>query len=106
LVSVVSGKVEGETLHIDLWLMSCRVLKRNFEFAMLDALVARALRQDVNEVVGYYNRTPKNGMVENHYEKLGFEFVSRSDDELSSVWKLRLEGYKTQNKVIKESKHV
>lgn len=106
LVSVVAGKLEGLTLHIDLWLMSCRVLKRELELAMLDALVMQALSQDVNEIIGYYNRTPKNGMVEDHYARLGFECVSQSDDQSSSVWKLTLAGYKTKNKVIKEIKNV
>ena len=31
VVSVVIGKQEEKTLHIDLWLMSCRVLKRFME---------------------------------------------------------------------------
>ena len=42
LVSVVIGKKESSTLHIILWLMSCRVLKRGMEQAMLDVLVKKA----------------------------------------------------------------
>ena len=40
VVSVVIGRKNGTALDIDLWLMSCRVLKRDMEFAMLDRLVA------------------------------------------------------------------
>ena len=32
LVSVVSGQLQDKSLHIRLWLMSCRVLKRNLEY--------------------------------------------------------------------------
>src|SRR5581483_11472282 len=42
LVSVVIGRMQDRDLHVDLWLMSCRVLKRDMEVAMLDALVSRA----------------------------------------------------------------
>ena len=41
LISIVLGRQEAATLHLDLWLMSCRVLKRDMEFAMLDAVVER-----------------------------------------------------------------
>ena len=41
VVSVVIGRKNGTALDIDLWLMSCRVLKRDMEFAMLDRLVER-----------------------------------------------------------------
>ena len=39
VVSLVVGRIEGDILHVELWLMSCRVLKRDMEFAMMDALV-------------------------------------------------------------------
>src|SRR5208283_2745481 len=39
LVSVLIGSVSGETLEVDLWLMSCRVLNREMEFALFDALI-------------------------------------------------------------------
>ncbi len=41
LISVVIGRRDGADLHMDLWLMSCRVLKREVELAMLDCLVER-----------------------------------------------------------------
>lgn len=45
VVSVIIGKIAGpdrDELHMELWLMSCRVLKRDMEFAMMDELVAKA----------------------------------------------------------------
>jgi FkbH-like protein len=89
LVSVIFGREERDELHIETWLMSCRVLKRSFELAMFDALVAAARRRGVTTLVGHYVPTPKNAMVEKHYESLGFE---RSDGEAggATVWRLRL----------------
>jgi FkbH-like protein len=91
LVSVISARVEGADARIDLWLMSCRVLKRGMEHAMLDALIARAKAMEVKNLWGYYYRTPKNGMVSDHYEKLGFDLINRGEDDASSVWQLDLQ---------------
>jgi len=106
LVTVVLGELTEQTLQIKLWVMSCRVLKRELELALLDALVSKALRGGALEILGHYKRTAKNGMVQDHYARLGFERVSVSEDQQNSVWKLRLTDYKTKNKVIKEIKNV
>jgi FkbH-like protein len=107
LVSVVVGRREHVTLHIDLWLMSCRVLKRDMEIAMLDALAARARAMGAGTLAGYYRKTAKNGMVADHYEKLGFQLVSRDPATLDSTWLLSLSGYEPRNRhiTLKEPAH-
>lgn len=105
VVAVTIGKLrevkEGEkTLDIELWLMSCRVLKRDMELAMLDRLVEEAKKRGVSEIFGYYYPTAKNKMVAGLYESFGFEKVSENEDG-STVWKLATEGYVNKNKVIK-----
>lgn len=92
LVSVVLGRKEGTHLHMDLWLMSCRVLKREMEFAMLDVLVEQARAAGVEKVIGYYLPTKKNGMVAGHYEGLGFNFRSHEESG-ATVWELDVPGY-------------
>lgn len=75
VVSVVIGKIGGENndeLHIKLWLMSCRVLKRDMEFAMMDELVERAKKACIKKLIGYYYPTEKNGMVKDFYGIQGF----------------------------------
>ena len=72
LVSVVLGRREGDALDIDLWLMSCRVLKRGMEYAMLDALVDSARQLGVRSLRGRYLPTRKNTIVEDLYPALGF----------------------------------
>ena len=47
VVSVVIGKKDGNVLNVELWLMSCRVLKRDMELAMLDTLVEKCREQGV-----------------------------------------------------------
>ena len=99
LVSVVIGEIHGRSLHICLWLMSCRVLKRDMEYAMLDALVESALSAGVKELVGYYYPTKKNHMVADLYEKFGFTKLSE-DDEGNTIWQLALTGYSKRNHFI------
>jgi FkbH-like protein len=72
LVSVVIGQVSGETLQVDLWLMSCRVLKREMELAMFDAFVEHCQLRGVRRIVGIYVPSKKNSMVADHYRSLGF----------------------------------
>lgn len=101
VVSVVIGKKEDKTLHIDLWLMSCRVLKRDMEFAMLDTFVAKALESGITTIKGYYYPTAKNAMVKNFYQQMGFSLESE-DENGNTVWTFDIDlSYNKRNNVIK-----
>ncbi len=106
LISIVLGHKRGDTLELDLWLMSCRVLKRDMEAAMLDALVERARDLGVRTLVGVYKPTKKNGMVADHYDKLGFTRTSEETDG-TTVYSLPVASYTPRNTHIKvlESVH-
>lgn len=60
---------------IDTWLMSCRVLGRQVERAMLDILVQEARKHGKRRLFGTYIPTSKNGMVADHFAKLGFSGI-------------------------------
>ncbi|MGI5936175.1 MAG: HAD-IIIC family phosphatase [Oscillospiraceae bacterium] len=99
VVTVVIGRKEGKVLHIELWLMSCRVLKRNLEHAMMDVLVEEAAKAGIEKIMGYYYRTEKNGMVRDFYGEMGFTKTAQNGED--SVWELDARAYKNQNRVIK-----
>ncbi len=80
LVSVLVGQIVDEVLKIDLWLMSCRVLKREMEFAMFDALVEECQLRGIRKIVGVYIRSKKNSMVAGHYASLGFNTMSGTSE--------------------------
>lgn len=101
LVSILLGRRNGDQLHIDLWLMSCRVLKRDMELAMLDSLASRAKAIGLRVLLGYYIPTKKNAMVADHYEKLGFEQVSVDPDTRATIWKLDISAYTPRNRHIR-----
>lgn len=95
LVSVIAGIKKENELHIDLWLMSCRVLKRGMETAMLDALAGRARECGLKAIVGYYFPTAKNGMVKNLFHEMGFRKLSENS------WHLDISGnYTSKNPFI------
>lgn len=98
IVSVIIGRKNNEKLDIELWLMSCRVLKRDMELAMLDSLVREAKKQGLKRLVGYYFKTPKNNMVKDLFADFGFLNVEKNNDD--SVWELDIENYENKNKYI------
>jgi FkbH-like protein len=67
--------------EIDTWLMSCRVLGRQMEKFMLDRLIEAAQGQGIRELIGVYRPTPKNGLVRDHFDKLGFEKIGEDLQE-------------------------
>src|ERR1017187_1095249 len=85
LVSVVVGQIVDEVLQIDLWLMRCRVLKREMEFAMFDALVEQCQLRGIRKIIGVYIRSKKNGMVAGHYASLGFSAMNGTS-ESGELW--------------------
>ncbi len=103
VVSVVFGHIdENDTsiFHIDLWLMSCRVLKRDMEFAMMDTLVDTLKAKDITTLKGYYYPTLKNKMVKDFYSGFGMEKLSE-DESGNTVWGLNISDYQIKNHVIK-----
>ncbi len=100
VVSVVIGEIKENTCDIDLWLMSCRVLKKNMEFAMLDTLVAECKKRNIETIIGHYYPTAKNGMVKNLFADFGFTKISE-DENGNTDWSLSVENYENQNHVIK-----
>ena len=78
--------------------MSCRVLKRDMEFAMLDELVSNCKDKNISEIIGYYYKSTKNSMVSDLYEKFGFDLVEKNDED--TVWKLNVSRYENKNEFI------
>jgi FkbH-like protein len=88
LISVVAGHIDASdagVLHVDLWLMSCRVLKRGVETFDMERLLAFCRDRGVTRIMGRYIPTPKNKLVESHYDALGFSRVET--DAEGTTWR-------------------
>lgn len=100
LITIVIGNIKNNNeLHIDLWVMSCRVLKRNMEEAMLDTIVKKAKEKNIQTIYGYYYPTLKNKMVNNFYNLQGFEEIS-CDQAGNKIYKLDILNYQNKNNII------
>jgi FkbH-like protein len=81
IIAICIGKLqEDDDLLIDTWLMSCRVLGRQVEPTTLNLIAAQAQKLGAKRLLGDYIPTKKNGMVRDHYVKLGFEMAEMRED--------------------------
>ena len=78
---IIMKKQDKETLFVDTWFMSCRVLKRGMENFTLNTMVEYAKAKGYKRIVGEYIPTPKNKMVEMHYPNLGFSKIESASNQ-------------------------
>ena len=92
IISVIIFDKGGETWSCDTWLMSCRVLGRGVEQAVLNEVVAAARAERVTTLQATYIPTKKNGLARDLFAKLGFTKIGDEPDG-TTHWELDLAGY-------------
>ena len=81
VIAILIGRMlEDSDLLIDTWLMSCRVLGRQVEPASLNLVAGQARSLGARRLIGEYIPTKKNGMVKDHYPKLGFVVAGDTEE--------------------------
>lgn len=80
----------GAAIEIDTWLMSCRVLGRGVEQGMLKVIAGEASEAGAARLLGRYLPTPRNTLVRDLYQRLGFALLEHEETGASS-WELSLE---------------
>jgi len=81
-------EIQGSEWRLDTFLMSCRVLGRGVEKALLGAVCQQATEAGAASIRGEFLRTAKNAQTENFYESCGFTAVEKNIDR--GVWQLTL----------------
>jgi FkbH-like protein len=95
LISVVILKKQSDdTLFIDTWIMSCRVLKRTMENFVLNRIVEIARDAGFKKITGEYIPTKKNQLVKDHFSKLGFT-------AMGDIWELNVNDFTDNDTFIK-----
>jgi FkbH-like protein len=103
LICVVTLKKTAiDSMFIDNWFMSCRVLNRGMENFVLNTIVFNAKAAGFSYIVGEYLPTKKNAIVSELYKKLGFMFMS---DNNMNKFMLNLNDYKERETYIISLKH-
>ncbi len=80
LVAVSILIKEGSDGFIDTFVMSCRIMNRRAERALVSYLADEARRAGCRRLVGEYRPTRKNAIVRSFYPELGFESDGVVDD--------------------------
>jgi len=91
MISTVICRRDGQRCDVDSWIMSCRVLGRRVEEAILGHLVAQVRLLGVTEIIGRYIPTARNELVRDHYNRLGFAQIAAENGE--TVWRLAVDSY-------------
>jgi len=88
LVGVAIAHDEGEQCEVDAFLLSCRVIGRTVETALLAHLAESAAQRGRKRLVGWFLPTRKNAPARDFYEHHGFELQATSCE--GSLWALDL----------------
>lgn len=81
MICAIIAVPEGQDWVLDTWVMSCRVLGREVEQAVLNQIAEEAQACGVRRLIGIYRPTERNGMVKEHYARLGFTRTHAATDE-------------------------
>ncbi|HTR24478.1 MAG TPA: HAD-IIIC family phosphatase [Terriglobales bacterium] len=88
LVGVAITRDEGEQCEIDTFLLSCRVIGRTVETALLAHIAKSAAERGCKRLVGWFLPTKKNAPARDFYQQHGF---SRAEtNENGTLWALDL----------------
>lgn len=80
MISVLIADARGPDWVIDSWVMSCRVLERGVEATIIGALAKAAEQAGARSLIGVYRPTPRNGLVAELYDRLGFSCEATAED--------------------------
>jgi FkbH-like protein len=89
LVGVAITYDEANTCEIETFLLSCRVIGRAVETALLSHLAQTAKTRGRQRLVGRFAPTKKNAPARDFYAQHGFQLLEENHD--GSVWALPLE---------------
>jgi FkbH-like protein len=90
LVGVAITHDEGEQCEVDTFLLSCRVIGRTVETALLAHLAEGAAQRGRKHLVGWFLPTRKNAPARDFYQQHGFE--RQEANGTGSLWTLDLMG--------------
>jgi FkbH-like protein len=88
LVGVAITRDQAETCEIETFLLSCRVIGRTVETALLSHVAQGAVARGRQRLAGRFSPTRKNAPARDFYARHGFQLLEENRD--GSVWTLDL----------------
>ncbi|MBK9292971.1 MAG: HAD-IIIC family phosphatase [Oligoflexia bacterium] len=98
IISVLITMPDGvKNCIIDTWLMSCRVINRNVEHAVLSHAISKLKKNNVLTIKGEYVPTAKNIIARSLYEDLGFKLIDQFGEK--KLYELNISRSEVNNKL-------
>ncbi|MBQ8605625.1 MAG: HAD-IIIC family phosphatase [Clostridia bacterium] len=91
IVAVIIVDMTGDVPEVEEFAMSCRIMGKNVEYALLQDVERDLYNTGFEELLGRYIPTAKNKPVEKLYEKLGYVPVGRNGVQPGEVYRIHLE---------------
>lgn len=86
-------KKEKALWIIDTFLLSCRIIGRKVEDAMLAYIIEKAGKMEVEKIIGEFILSKKNMLAKNFYKERGFKLDNNEGDK--QIWSFKiLQGFK------------
>jgi FkbH-like protein len=85
VVGLALARCDGDSCHIDSLLLSCRVIGRGIETALLAHLAEHAVRAGAKWLVGEFIATKKNAPCADFYSEHGFTKLTSSGKDAQST---------------------
>ena len=94
---IILKRINKNTLFIDTFLMSCRVIGRYFETQIFRYIKEYALKNNYTDIFGEFIDTKKNIVAKKLLEKHGFKKISRKTKENSQMYSNKIKNIKLEN---------
>jgi len=88
---IILSTDKKEVVTIDTFLMSCRVIGRNIEYAFMDYIINEMKTLKKTIINARYTETPKNRQVETFYDNLNFCLTKQ--DRTDKYYSLKIDEY-------------
>lgn len=87
---------EKETAVVDNFLMSCRIMGRRIEYAIVEEIIKQLQKEGIRTLTAAYIKTAKNKPVEQLWQQCGFVETGKTEDGVTFA--LDVSNYKTSEK--------
>jgi len=85
----------SKNVILDSFLMSCRIIGRNIEFVFIDYIINELANKGYQTLGADYIQSSKNALVENFYDKVGFNIIENTNEK--KKYELKIKSFEIKN---------
>ena len=96
IISVLYGFKKNKDFYIQNWVLSCRVFKRNLEFAIIDYLTDFCLKNNINRIKVTLIKNEKNLYIYKLFDTLKFNLIEKDKNIVKYAKNINIENIKNK----------